>query len=81
MKVFAGLSSIVVIVAAVYVGLFQMFIPGLTEVIHQFTVQPVDPELLTWGIVKVVFAWPVTLFIAWLGTVINATIFIGCSRD
>lgn len=53
---------VISLVAAVYVGLFVLFIPGLADVINQFSSENVDGLVAAIGITKCLVAWPVAWF-------------------
>lgn len=58
---FALILLVGFMVLGVWLGLFVMLIPGLTEIIHQCQTEIV-PDSFAIAIIKTALAWPVAVF-------------------
>lgn len=77
-KTAIGIASMIIgLCVAAYVGLWLMFVGGIMQVIDGVKSDPVDGSDVAWGIVRIVFASPVSGIAAFFFFVIA----LSCFRD
>ena len=70
-KIIGILIAIVGIALGIYVGVWLMFIGGITQIVN--SINPVNGLGIAFGIVRIIFGG-IGGFIAWLGVVIGSVI-------
>jgi len=74
MKAWIGLIVLLGFMAlGVWLGVFVMLAPGLSEIIQQCQTK-VDATPLAWAIVKVLLAWPICTYCVAIGVGFNKEI-------
>ena len=70
-KIIGILITIIGIVLGIYVGVWLMFIGGITQIVN--SINPINGSGIAFGIVRIVFC-EIGGFIAWLGIAIGSVI-------
>lgn len=73
-KVLAALIAVVGIAFAVYVGLWIMFVGGISQIIDAVQEDPIEGGEVAWGIARVVFASAATAFVMWVSLAVAALV-------
>lgn len=64
-KVLAAIVFLAGIALAIYVGLWLMFVGGISQVIDAAQEDPVEGGKVAWGVVRTIFAGTATAFTFW----------------
>lgn len=75
------LFAIAAVVLGVYVGLFVMFIGGITDLIDGAKADPTDSKMVAWGVVKMLLGSISGWIVAYFFIALSAFCFTGVSRS